>query len=230
LYFLSTPEAAAEVKVDDFSAELDLPIPGFNDVKPWMPKLNVGGDASGLTTALEAIIKKEKSTRRPGTQKSRSLSLMHPLDRRRLEASIPPTAHRGLRMLCASEVEKLHINCPVNITAGEFACVRISNIRLDITKIQALVEPILRKLVNPPADDAAFDEVAKPLLELDKGLPGISDLAGKKTTFLDIAEALVGPQSGAQTIRIVLAIWRGLRTLATLFASADADGILVADR
>lgn len=133
-------------------------------------------------------------------------------------------------MLCADEVEKLNIDCPVDLTVGEFACARISNIRLDITKIRGLVEPILRKLVNPPADDAAFDEVAKPLLELDKRLPGISDLAGKKTTFLDIAEALVGPQSGAQTVRTILSIWRGLRSLALLFASSDADGILVADR
>ena len=30
-------------------------------------------------------------------------------------------------------------------------------------------------------------------------------------------------------MRILLAIWRGLRTLAALFASADDDGILVAD-
>jgi hypothetical protein len=220
--------AAAEVKVDDFSAELDLPIPGFDIVKPWMPKLNVGGDASGETTALEAIIKKEVSTRRPGTRKSRSL--LHSEDRRRLETSISSTAHRGLRMLCADELEKLDVNCAVNITAREFACVRISNIRLDIREIQAMVTPILRKLVNPPANDAAFDEVAKPLLKLEERLPGISDLAGKKTTFLDIAEALVGPQSGAQTIRTILVIWRGLNALMTLFNSADADGILLADR
>ena len=205
-----------------------MPIPGFDAVKPWMPAINVGGDSSGATTALQAIVKKEVSTRR-GTR-NRSRSLLQPMDQRRLQASIPSTAHRGLRMLCADEVEKLNIDCPVDLNAGEFACARISNIRLDITKIQGLVEPILRKLVNPPADDAAFDEVAKPLLELDKRLPGISDLAGKTTTFLDIAEALVGPQSGAQTVRTILSIWRGLRSLALLFASSDADGILVADR
>ena len=39
-------------------------------------------------------------------------------------------------MLCADEVVNLDIDCPVDIEAGEFACVRISNIRLDITKIQ----------------------------------------------------------------------------------------------
>ena len=45
--------AAAEVTVDDFSAELDLPIPGFDVVKPWMPKLNIGGDSTEQTTALQ---------------------------------------------------------------------------------------------------------------------------------------------------------------------------------
>ena len=45
--------AAAEVTVDDFSAELDMPIPGFDVVKPWMPKLNIGGDSTEETTALQ---------------------------------------------------------------------------------------------------------------------------------------------------------------------------------
>lgn len=58
---------------------------------------------------------------------------------------------------------------------------------------------------------------------------GISDLAGKTTTFLDIAEALVGRQSGAHTVRTILSIWRGMRTLAELFAEANDDGILMAD-
>ena len=39
-------------------------------------------------------------------------------------------------MLCAEEVVNVDIDCPVNIAAGEFACVKISDIRLDITKIQ----------------------------------------------------------------------------------------------
>lgn len=45
--------AAAEVTVDDFSAELDMPIPGFDLVQPWMPKLNVGGDSTNKTIALQ---------------------------------------------------------------------------------------------------------------------------------------------------------------------------------
>ena len=81
-------------------------------------------------------------------------------------------------MLCGNEVVNLDIDCPVNTTAGEFSCVKVSNIRLDITKIQELVEPILRKLVNPPNDDGAFDEVAKPLEPLDERIPGLSDISG----------------------------------------------------
>ena len=81
-------------------------------------------------------------------------------------------------MLCVNEVDTLDIECPVNVTAGEFACVRISNVRLDITKIQELVEPILKKLVDHVHNNGTFDEIAIPLEELDKRLPGISDLAG----------------------------------------------------
>lgn len=50
----------------------------------------------------------------------------------------------------------------------------------------------------------------------------------KTTTFLDIAQVLVGDQSGHKTVRAILSIWRGLRTLATLFEEANDDGILLA--
>lgn len=110
-------------------------------------------------------------------------------------------------MLCGNEVIDLDIDCPVNTTAGEYVCAKISNIRLDVTKIRDLVEPILRKIVNPPDDDGPFDKVAKPLEELDKELPGISELKGEKTTILDIGEALVGRSCGAHTVRTILTIW-----------------------
>ena len=46
--------AAAGITVGDFIAELDAPISGFESVKPWLPKLNVGGDSDGnTTTALQ---------------------------------------------------------------------------------------------------------------------------------------------------------------------------------
>lgn len=45
--------AAAGVTVDDFRAELDIPIPGIEAVQPWIPKLNVGGDSEGHNVALQ---------------------------------------------------------------------------------------------------------------------------------------------------------------------------------
>ena len=46
--------AAAGLTVGDFIAELDVPIPGLESAKPWIPKLNVGGDNDGnITTALQ---------------------------------------------------------------------------------------------------------------------------------------------------------------------------------
>lgn len=122
--------AAAAVVVDTFKMELDMPIPGFELVKPWMPAVNVGGDSSAQTTALEAVVKKEVSTRRQSGYATRRRSLLQLLDERRLRASIPSTAHKGLRMLCAEEaLGGLQIDCPVDIAAGEFACARISNVR-----------------------------------------------------------------------------------------------------
>lgn len=84
-------------------------------------------------------------------------------------------------MLCADEVLNLDIDCSVDVGAGEFACAKISNIRLDIRRLQQMIEPILRELVNPPEDDGYFDEVIVPLLFVDDRIPGISDIAGVST-------------------------------------------------
>lgn len=55
-------------------------------------------------------------------------------------------------MLCTNDIVNLDIDCPVDVAAGEFACVRVSNIRLDITKIQAMIDPIPhpQKTCQPP--------------------------------------------------------------------------------
>ena len=81
-------------------------------------------------------------------------------------------------MLCASEIVGLDIDCPVDTAAGEFACVKLSNIRLDLTKIQDMISPILRKLVNPSANNGLFDHIAVPLEKLESRIPGISDAIG----------------------------------------------------
>eukprot|EP00970_Alexandrium_tamarense_P019450 scaffold14057_cov421-Alexandrium_tamarense.AAC.1 len=98
------------------------------------------------------------------------------VDRRKLESSIPLDAHRGLRMLCADDLLDLAIDCPVDTAAGEFACAlflpvhkKLSNIYLDVGKIKDLVLPILEKLVNNE-ESGAFDQIAVPLLELEKRL------------------------------------------------------------
>jgi hypothetical protein len=224
-----------------------MPLTAFAEVKPWIPKLNIGGignpeikaiqaskEAISNTSImavesnimdfcilLQAIVKKEISSAR---NKNRSLKT---LDRLRLENSIPLTAHRGLRMLCADELLSLQIDCPVNVAANEFACAKLADIRLDITNIQAMIEPILRELVNSN-EDGLFDQVGVPLLELEKRIPGISDIAGKTITLLDIAEVLVGKQSGVDKVRLVLKIYRAMKTLADIFAAANDDGILLA--
>ena len=79
-----------------------IPIEGLQFLRNFLPKLNVGGNSSGETLALSAIVKQEFSTRR-GDTASRGRSLLQPLDQRRLQASIPERAHRGLRMLCAGK-------------------------------------------------------------------------------------------------------------------------------
>jgi hypothetical protein len=149
-------------------------------------------------------------------------------DRRGLELSIPTTAHRGLRMLCREELLDLQIDCPVNTAVNEFACAKLSDIRLDITQIQALIKPILEKLVNTD-NNGAFDKIATPLLKLEERIPGVSDFAKQTITLLNIADTLVGKQSGVDTVRAVLKIYRALKTIASAFASSDADGILLAD-
>ena len=60
----------------------------------------------------------------------------------------------------------------------------MSEIRMDITKIQQLVDPILSKLVNKETKKGLFDEIAIPLQHLATPLPGISDISGQDITFL----------------------------------------------
>lgn len=89
-------------------------IPDFNKVKPWIPSLLVGKPGNSTVKALQILVKKEKSFSRRRT--------LREIDRRRLENSIRPGAHRGLRMLqCSEELLNLTIDCPVDTTKDEFA-------------------------------------------------------------------------------------------------------------
>jgi len=163
-----------------------------------MPKLNLGSDTRN---GIEALIKVEVGISSSSDRRGRS---MLEADRRRLDESIPHYAHRGLRMLrsdCNQNLlDDLTLNCTVDTAANEFFCARMGDIRLDLGALQDLVEPILSELVNSEKT-GSFDKIAGPLKELETALPGISDLAGKDITILDIAELLIGPKSGAATVR-----------------------------
>ena len=52
----------------------------------------------------------------------------------------------------------------------------------------------------------------------------------KKVTVLDIAETFRGRSSGVTTVRVILAMWRSMRTLAEQFNDSNDDGVLLADR
>ena len=89
---------------------------------------------------------------------------MREMDRRRLESRITSTAHRGLRMLCSSQLGiGSNIDCAVNTTANEYMCAKMKNIALDLGKITNFVLPILERLVNKE-ENAAFDQIGKPLV------------------------------------------------------------------
>ena len=51
----------------------------------------------------------------------------------------------------------------------------------------------------------------------------------KEITILDIAEIFVGGSTGITTVRVILSLWRAMRTIAQLFAESNDEGILVAE-
>ena len=128
--------AGARLSIFNIDIELDTPIPGFENVKPWMPRLKIGYQADPY--ALQANVRKEFSTRRNGSQR-RSRALRQ-VDQQRLEASIAADAHHGLRMLCGGDSgAPAMYGCTVHTSQDEYACVILKDIRLDIEKIQELV-------------------------------------------------------------------------------------------
>ena len=116
----------------------------------------------------------------PQTQSRVIVNGLDEADLRRLERTIPKNAHRALRMLCEDTVLPSgfdpEANCPIE--EDGFACARLADIRLDVTKIKDLVEPILEKIVN--GKDGFFDEIIIPMLFLNDPVPGISELTGKE--------------------------------------------------
>jgi hypothetical protein len=146
----------------------------------FIPKLDIG--------RMDAIVKKEINI---GSTSKRRGRKMKEADRRRLERSIAPESHRALRMLSGCVDDVLPVGDPSDpfdpsceVGPDGFACAKLSNIAINATGLKDLVGGVLGKLVVPNfkingADPGYFDEIGQTLLELDKALPGISDLAGK---------------------------------------------------
>ncbi len=114
--------------------------------------------------------------------------------------------------------------CPIE--ANSTFCARVSQLTLDMTKIRDLVEPVLSELTNN--DGTGFlDKMIRPLLILEERLPGISDIMNKKITVLDIAEAMIGPKSGAPTVRRIIQTYKQINELIGGFL--EDGGLLLAD-
>ena len=121
---------------------------------------------------------------------------------------------------------------PSGVLGGVTACASINEIKLNLGNIKKMIDPILGKVVNKN-NDGAFDQVAQPLLELDKRLPGISDLAEKKISFLDMAEVYAKrkssrAQSGVESVRTILSIYRSLKNVINQFDDGS-NTISIAD-
>jgi hypothetical protein len=105
--------------------------------------------------------------------------------------------------------------CEVNTTAGEVFCAKIYDLTLDMQAIVDALAPTLKKIVSVNDDDPAgyLDKVVDPaLLVLDERLPGISDILKKKITVLDIAELFLGAKSGAPTVRLLIKIYKSIKS------------------
>ena len=54
------------------------------------------------------------------------------------------------------------------------------------------------------------------------------EIPQREVSILDVSEIFVGSSSGYRTIRTMLKIWKGMRSLAEAFGGANDDGILLA--
>ncbi|GAX18396.1 hypothetical protein FisN_2Lh003 [Fistulifera solaris] len=114
--------------------------------------------------------------------------------------------------------------CPIE--ADSTFCARVSQLNLDMSKIRDLVEPVLVEITNK--DETGFlDKMVRPLIILEERLPGISDIMNKKITVLDIAEAMIGPKSGAPTVRRIIQTYRQINDLIGSFL--EDGGLLLAE-
>ena len=225
--FQTTAEAAAILKA---GIDLEMLVPGFlpeevkevfEDVRPWIPTLH---------GKIDAHVRKEVSTSRRrllglGKTGRRLLSEAWSHEDPSLSGSL-----RLVRSLAGTEDIPTDTDCEVDVSENQFACVRVDELELDMAKIIDFVKPILKKLVKVDEGDpdGYFDKVGEPLLELDEPLPGISDIANKKLSALDVAEIYVGEEkSGADTVRKIIKIYKAIKDLAEQFD--DSERLRLAD-
>ena len=99
--------------------------------------------------------------------------LVHEADRAKIGTLHGEHDHRGLALL-RSLCERLDgptfgetfAACPVDTTAGEVACLQISNATLNMKKIQEFVEPLVEKFVEPTNKSGSLGNVQlKPCVE-----------------------------------------------------------------
>ena len=95
---------------------------------------------------------------------------------------------------------------------------------LDTSSLLAGVTPIIEAILD------ASKNVGDPLLELEKPIPGLSDLAKQEITILDIAEAKARgsrAKKSIETVRKFINIYKQIQNFLESFGDEFEDGILV---
>lgn len=244
--FEITAIAGAALEIGDDS-EIGFGGDGFEKVEDWIPKLKLG-----VAVQLREVVSFGGSStgrrRLSSTDGHKSLvnedafaHVIHPPEgsiHRRLydtnHSAVPllRSTARSLGSLGGEAGDIINTEfqfdaCPVDVTVDDNACAKVSNIRLDIESIRELLLPIIREFVNDD-EDGYLDQVVVPVLFLDATIEPLKSLTGQEWTILDIAEIYFGKEkSGADTVRKIIEIYRGIQTFVS--GLENADGIVLAE-
>lgn len=107
-------------------------------------------------------------------------------------------ADRDLECTTALDLDP---ECPLD--GGSF-CMRLLDLSLDASSLAALVNPVIKEIRE------VTDPIGEPLLDLIEPIPGVSDIAGRDVTVLDIAEQKARnsrERRGVQSVRKFLEIY-----------------------
>lgn len=109
--------------------------------------------------------------------------------------------------------------CPVNVEVEDI-CARVLNVQFSFEKIAEAVDPIVGKFVN--GENGYLDVIVKPFEKIREPLPGISQVAGRDITVIDIAEVFVGKEkSGSDTVRTIFKIYDNIGGFADQISSGE---------